>query len=555
MSSESLRVSFDFNRQYESISQYELPPPEWAPLKFSDDKSKSKSSKSSMATAETTSCESDSYYYDDNEEDQDDEITLADRFFYALGFQKNPLATNANIRNTKASDMRLAMLSNFSTAYNIVCISMVLDIMQQTYPCTAQDKSVCSSALIAGMIMGQLVGGTLGDVLGRHMAMAVVMGLQIMGALATACSMDGTVSIYVFLAVWRFVLGLGCGGVYPLAATITAESGDGDKKEDKGKLVALTFSMQGVAYLVSPLLTAALVALFPNQYGFCWRFLLGFGAVPGLFLMILRLENHAHTGHTGNESDRRMQETIVLASAREVPVSVLEAIQLEENLVRKLMGTAGCWFLFDVLFYGNVLFQPVVLASAFGPSETILKSAIDTSMVSALALPGYLMSVITMGRQSPRLIQSQGFLVMACLYVFIGVFFDALADLQGLMITLYGSTFFFSNYGPNATTYVLPSMTFSRACRSTLNGISAAAGKAGALLGTIIFVTAASKFGQAAVMVACGVISLVGMIVTLFCVSETVGSSHQMDDKLQSPNLRLKVVLSEPSLVDYYQSA
>ena len=73
-------------------------------------------------------------------------------------------------------------------------------MMQEIYPVTPQDKSICSSALIAGMIVGQLVGGTIGDVLGRHLAMAVVMGLQVISAMFSAFSFDGVISIYIILA-------------------------------------------------------------------------------------------------------------------------------------------------------------------------------------------------------------------------------------------------------------------------------------------------------------------------------------------------------------------
>lgn len=38
-------------------------------------------------------------------------------------------------------------------------------------------------------------------------------------------------------------------------------------------------------------------------------------------------------------------------------------------------------------------------------------------------------------------------------------------------------TFFFSNFGPNSTTFMLPSLTFPDQVRGSLNGISAASGK------------------------------------------------------------------------------
>lgn len=117
-----------------------------------------------------------------------------------LGFSRNPFESRPGIRNSSASDMRLAMLSNFSTAYNILSISLALRIMQNIYPATPQDKSLCSSALIAGMIVGQVVGGAIGDIMGRHLAMALVMTLQVVGALVSSLAFDGHCPIYLFLA-------------------------------------------------------------------------------------------------------------------------------------------------------------------------------------------------------------------------------------------------------------------------------------------------------------------------------------------------------------------
>jgi MFS transporter, PHS family, inorganic phosphate transporter len=416
----------------------ETPEEYWMPLKVPAESGK----KNPPSRSDLTSVASDnvSAFLDDMIAE---ERTLMDRFFAILGFTTNPFASDADVRNNRASDMRLAMLSNFSTAYNVVSISMALDIMQELYDTTAEDKSLCSSALIAGMIIGQLAGGAVGDIIGRHMAMATVMSLQIVGATMTACASEGHVSIFAFIAFCRLVLGIGCGGVYPLAATITAESNsDG---QDGGKAVALTFSMQGVGYLFPPILTAILTRLIPLDW--CWRIILGFGAIPGLWLMVLRLKNQMMQP----KLDMQKQKHILVASAREVPVNVLGAIWMEKDLLRKMMGTGGCWFLFDVLFYGNVLFQPIVLSAAFGQAETVQKAAIDSAVLSLLALPGYFASVIAIGRQSPRWIQAQGFFMMAVLYGFIGVVFEQLSRHKLALVVLYGGTFFFSNYGPNAT--------------------------------------------------------------------------------------------------------
>ena len=232
--------------------------------------------------------------------------------------------------------------------------------------------------------------------------------------------------------------------------------------------------------------------------------------------------------------------------------------------------------LFDIVFYGNKLFQPIVLTRAFGASETVERTIRDTLVIALMSLPGYFVSVYAVGRQSPRFIQMQGFLIMGCLYLWIGLRFHELAENRLLLMLVYGSTFFFSNYGPNSSTIMLPSLTFSRTCRSTLNGLCAASGKVGALIGATIFVMAAYRFGAQCVFICCSLLALLGCTMTAICVPAEVGvprtftvssttglSSRSLTPPCDETNIllsdnneilvnkvRMKVVHSEPSLFD-----
>lgn len=96
-------------------------------------------------------------------EDQGLVAFIGGKFFSCLGFQSNPFSikTESGARNASGADLRLSMLSNLSTSYNILSISLSLHIMGNIYELTSKDSSVCSSALIAGMIGGQLTGGFL----------------------------------------------------------------------------------------------------------------------------------------------------------------------------------------------------------------------------------------------------------------------------------------------------------------------------------------------------------------------------------------------------------
>lgn len=104
---------------------------------------------------------------------------------------------------------------------------------------------------------------------------------------------------------------------------------------------------------------------------------------------------------------------------------------------------------------------------------------------------------------------------MTVLYAIIGSSWNTLKDYQSLLVLLYGGTFFFANYGPNTTTFLLPSLTYSKECRTTLNGISAACGKAGALVGASMFEPLADSLGDGSVMLICAYISLIAAILTL----------------------------------------
>ena len=204
------------------------------------------------------------------------------------------------------------------------------------------------------------------------------------------------------------------------------------------------------------------------------------------------------------------------------------AIRREPNLAQKLLGTAGTWFLFDVLFYGNTLFQSIVIEAAFGPSKKggddttaeLREVAINSLILTSIALPGYAVAGIVIGKrlccvlQSPKYVMLQGFCAMSALYLAIGLNWNFLRHTPALLVVLYGMTFFYANYGPNTTTFILPSLVFSPECRTTLNGVSAAAGKLGALTGATLFEPVADKFGDAHVMLVCSAIAILSFMMT-----------------------------------------
>lgn len=505
---------------------------------------------------------------------------------------------------------KIAMLSNLSTSYNITSISLVLPILSQLYPETVSARtieieSMLASALLFGMIVGQLAGGALGDMFGRQTAMCFVILLQVSGSLGcfwiSSNSDDPGLSIRENLIYWRLLLGIGAGGVYPLAATLSAEQSDkgGNNNGDtcneerlkesesienkifKTKLIALTFSTQGIGFLLVPITTWVVVTSLSEYPELTWKIILGLGSVPGFIILIAMIryfystmkERYANANNSGGENDNlespslfnpeyykdhdHESEQIIFSSQRidksgeecnhnnssklmypsyagshdinatnqNDDKSIMEAIKSEPKLFTKLLGTAFTWFLFDVLFYGNTLFQPLVTGAVFGSStesdHIIQELARNNAILIILALPGYFFSIVKLNTQSPRYIQSQGFLFMFILYFLIGFNWDRLTPYPYILLILYGGTFFFANYGPNTTTFMLPSTTFTQTqSRATLNGIAAASGKLGALVGAMVFKPLVEIYGASTVMTICGVVSIGGFILTRLFLEE-----------------------------------
>jgi len=119
-------------------------------------------------------------------------------------------------------------------------------------------------------------------------------------------------------------------------------------------------------------------------------------------------------------------------------------------------------------------------------------------------------------------IQLQGFLAMAALYATISfVMITKGTKVTGfsvpleLALMLYALTFFFIDFGPNTTTFVIPSEVFPVSARTTGHGISAAAGKFGAALSVFLFPSLLSSIGLKQVLLLLALVSVLGALLTL----------------------------------------
>ncbi|KAF2285451.1 hypothetical protein GH714_004586 [Hevea brasiliensis] len=119
----------------------------------------------------------------------------------------------------------------------------------------------------------------------------------------------------------------------------------------------------------------------------------------------------------------------------------------------------------------------------------------QTLIALCSTVPGYWFTVLFIDRMGRFAIQLMGFFFMTVFMFALAIPYHhwTLKPNRIGFVIMYSLTFFFANFGPNATTFVVPAEIFPARLRSTCHGISAAAGKAGAIVGAFGFLYAAQS--------------------------------------------------------------
>src|SRR5207248_11778636 len=156
------------------------------------------------------------------------------------------------------------------------------------------------------------------------------------------------------------------------------------------------------------------------------------------------------------------------------------------HLLIWLIGAAGTWFFLDVSYYGTTVSTPLVI-KLFSPETTLIQTMLYTLLIFVVAaLPGYIVAALTIDRMGRKRMQLLGFAMMALSYGVLFLF-PALTQITWTFLLVYGLSYFFTEFGPNVTTFVLPAEIFPVAARTTAHGIAAAVGKVGAFIGAFLF--------------------------------------------------------------------
>src|SRR5437762_7506259 len=177
-------------------------------------------------------------------------------------------------------------------------------------------------------------------------------------------------------------------------------------------------------------------------------------------------------------------------------------------------STAGCWFLLDYAYYGNTISTPQILGLISPHASTMTKIALQLAIFVVAAVPGYALAIARLDRIGHRRLQLTGFAVMAACFAVIAVI-PGMTTAVVPFLLVYGVSYFFTEFGPNMTTFVLPSELYPVTMRTTGHGISAGIGKLGAFIGVFLFPLLQTSLGLRGTLLLTAGVAVLGFALTL----------------------------------------
>jgi len=404
----------------------------------------------------------------------------------------------------------------FTDAYDLFVISTVAALVTKQWDLSTTQTSWVTGSAILAAFFGAVLFGRLADVVGRKRVYVVVALIMIAGAIASAAAPN-----FVWLVLARFVLGLGIGGDYPVSAVLMSEYSN---RSDRGRFVGLVFSMQALGLIIGPLVALVLLASGVG-HDLTWRLLLAFGAIPAAAVIYLRSrmpESPRFTAQVRGEVAEAALDAAAFSEGTVVaPTTAFEGAQrislrqflTHGRMLVLLVATAGTWFLFDYAYYGNTLSLPVILKDVSPDATLITKLVWTLGIFIIFALPGYALAVLRMDRIGHRRLQHVGFAVIAAAFLVLGAVHE-LTVVVGPFLAVFGLSYFFIEFGPNTTTFVLPSEVFPVSMRTTGHGVAAGIGKLGAFAGVFLVPQLEQHIGLRGMLLVAGAAAVAGFLLT-----------------------------------------
>jgi len=185
----------------------------------------------------------------------------------------HPIIDNARFTAFHWRVMALCGLLLIFDGYDLFIYGVVLPVIMKEWGLTPLQAGALGSYALFGMMFGALAFGSLADRIGRKKGIAICFAL-----FSGATILNGFASSPSEFGIYRFIAGLGCGGLMPNAVALMNEYAP---KRLRSTLVAIMFS----GYSLGGMLSAGVGIFMLPRFG--WESMFFAAAVPLLLLPVI----------------------------------------------------------------------------------------------------------------------------------------------------------------------------------------------------------------------------------------------------------------------------
>ncbi|MCX6692534.1 MAG: MFS transporter [Methanoregula sp.] len=441
----------------------------------------------------------------------------------------------------------LSAMGIFLDGFDLFVMSIALPLIIVQFSATPLAQGLIGAAAVIGAIFGALIGGRLCDRFGRKKVF--LFDLLIFIVFAVLSSFAWSIES---LILFRFLLGVGIGADYPVCASYVSEF---MPKRIRGRMLIAAFSFQAIGIFAAAGVGLFILAMHPSESA--WRWMLVAGAVPALLILVLRrgLPESARWHIQRKEwklaagvvryliPDFTMKDQIKPPVADPVQtkpekgpawhshLSSYAELFSKKNLRRTILITVP-WFFMDFAFYGVGIFTPILIAAMIGTQGTGLNfiaqdfySSEYTVVLDVFLVIGFILNILFIERAGRIRLQLAGFIGMAAGMFILAASQSGSQTIIALAFVGFGLFNLLQNFGPNATTFLLPAELFSTRLRATAHGFAAGLAKVGAACGIVFVPLMTASYGVRNTVIFMGVICILAFVVTWLTRIDMTGRS------------------------------
>ncbi|ORX47446.1 MFS general substrate transporter [Hesseltinella vesiculosa] len=397
----------------------------------------------------------------------------------------------------------IALLSDGYQANIIGAVKLCLEeIYGSSVLKTNQMGTRISNALLIGNIVGMIAFGLIIDRLGRKFGIVLCTLIVCLGIiLATAAKSDNPTTILWLIVVWRGLTGVGTGGEYPCSSVVAGESAEESHRSRGFWLIFSGDFIIDVGFLVATIVPVILLAICgEGGLEVVWRLSLGLGLLLPLSVFYFRLKMLNSNAYSKE------------ALTKDVPY-----LLILKHYWPQLLITGGIWFLYDFITYSFGLFSDTILAMAV-PGNSLMQTFQWNIVLNVFYPFGSIAGAYLLPYVGTRYLLAGGFLFQAILGCIIGGLSTQIVSIFPLFVVLYGIFLALGEVGGGNCTIVIANEMYPTAIRGTMFGLSAAIGKAGAAIGTQVFIpifAAMTEYTNGDEIKAQGYVFIIGSLIAL----------------------------------------